>query len=448
VIGRYTRPEMGAVWSDEHKIATWLAVELAVCEAWHRRGRIPDWAIEQIRSASCDLDRMREIERETDHDVIAFLRATGETVGEAARYIHLGLTSSDVVDTALALQVAEAGRILDADLIALREAVGRQAIRHKDTVSIGRTHGVHAEPTTFGLKLAVWYDELGRQRRRLTQAREEMAVGQISGAVGTHAHVPPDLEVEVCAALGLGVEPVSTQIVQRDRHAFFLSVLAGVGGTLEKMALEVRHLQRTEVREAAEPFAAGNQGSSAMPHKRNPHASERVSGLARLLRGYAETALENVALWHERDISHSSTERVIFPDACIVLDFMLAEMTEIIAGLSVNPERMRANLDLTGGLIYSQQVLLALVEAGMDRQAAYKLVQRAALAAWEGGPTFRERLEQSPEISRLLAREQLDRLFDPAEQLRSVDEIFARVGLLQPDGATPERIPVAAGQAG
>jgi adenylosuccinate lyase len=439
VIGRYTRPEMGAVWSDERKIAAWLAVEVAVCEAWHRRGRIPDWAIQRIRTASCDLDRMREIERETDHDVIAFLRATGETVGDAARFIHLGLTSSDVVDTALAIQVAEAGRLLDSGLRHLGEAVGQQALLHKDTVTIGRTHGVHAEPTTFGLKLAVWYDELGRHRRRLDLARDEMAVGKISGAVGTHAHVPPDLEEEVCAALGLRVEPASTQIVQRDRHAFFLTVLAGIGGTLEKMAVELRHLQRTEVREAEEPFGAGNQGSSAMPHKRNPHASERISGLARLLRGYATTAAENVALWHERDISHSSTERVIFPDACIVLDFMLAEMREIVEDLVVYPERMRANFDLTGGLVYSQRVLLALVDAGMDRQAAYKLVQGYALAAWDGGTPFRAALEASPEVSAWLAPEQLAALFDPAEQLRHVDAVFARVGLLpRSGGGEPE----------
>ncbi|GIW03553.1 MAG: adenylosuccinate lyase [Thermomicrobiales bacterium] len=323
MIGRYTRPAMGAVWSDERKVDAWLAVEIAVCEAWHRRGRIPSWAMDAIRQARCDLNRMREIERETDHDVIAFLRAVGETVGEASRFIHLGLTSSDVVDTGLALQVKEAGELLDRELARLIEAVGRQAIAHKHTVMIGRTHGVHAEPTTFGLKLAVWYDELRRHRRRLELARVDMAVGKLSGAVGTHAHVPLDLEEEVCAALGLRADPVSTQIVQRDRHAFFLSTLAGIGATLEKMALEIRLLQRTEVREAEEPFDEGNQGSSAMPHKRNPHESERICGLARLLRGYAMTALENVALWHERDISHSSAERVIFPDACIVLDYML-----------------------------------------------------------------------------------------------------------------------------
>jgi adenylosuccinate lyase len=420
---------MGELWSERRKLELWLLVEKAVCEAWHRRGRIPDWAMTRIRGATCDLERMRAIERETDHDVIAFIQATGESVGEAARFVHLGLTSSDVVDTALAMQAAEAGRLLDAGLDGLIEVVGRQAVAYKGTLTVGRTHGVHAEPTTFGLKLAVWYDELRRQRRRLDLAREEIAVGKISGAVGTHAHVPPAMEEEVCGALGLGVEPASTQVVQRDRHAFFLAVLAGIGGTLEKIAVEVRHLQRTEVREAEEPFATGNQGSSAMPHKRNPHQSERVTGLARLLRGYAATAAENVALWHERDISHSSVERVVFPDACVVLDFMLAEVTELVDRLVVFPDRMRANLELTGGLIYSQRVLLALVERGMDRQAAYRLVQHHALAAWDGGLPFREALAADPEVASRLDEDALEALFDPQDQLRHVDDVFARLGL-------------------
>jgi adenylosuccinate lyase len=350
-------------------------------------------------------------------------------VGEAARFVHLGLTSSDVVDSGLALQAKEAAGLLVAGLQDLIAVVGRRAIEHKQTVTIGRTHGVHAEPTTFGLKLAVWYDELGRHRRRLALAADEIAVGKISGAVGTHAHVPPDLEEEVLAELGLAVEPVSTQIVQRDRHAFFVSVLAGIAGTLEKMTVEIRHLQRTEVREAEEPFVAGNQGSSAMPHKRNPHASERVAGLARLLRGYAVTAAENVALWHERDISHSSAERVIFPDACIVLDYLLHETRELIDGLVVYPERMRANLELTGGLIYSQRVLLALVDAGLDRQTAYKIVQGHALAAWDDGPPFAEALAADPRVANTLDAASLAALFDPVDQLRHVDTVFRRLGL-------------------
>ncbi len=429
VIGRYTRPEMGAIWSDEGKIARWLAVEIAVCEAWAERGRIPAGALAVLRKATCDIERMREIEREVDHDMIAFTRATGESVGEYARYIHLGLTSSDVIDTALAMQLRDAGAVLDRDLAALEAAVAGQAVRHRMTPMMGRTHGVHAEPTTFGLKMAVWYDELRRQRRRLDLAREDIAVGKLSGAVGTHAHVPVDLEEEVCARLGLGVAPASTQIIQRDRHAFFLSVLAGIGGTLEKMATEIRHLQRTEVREAEEPFDPGNMGSSAMPHKRNPHASERISGIARLLRGYAVTGGENVALWHERDISHSSAERVILPDACIVLDFALEDMTDIIERLVVYPDQMLKNLEITGGAIFSQPVMLALVDAGMDRTAAYKLVQRYAHASWEGGPSLRAALENDPEVTARIGRDRIAELFDPAPQLRAVDAVFARLGL-------------------
>ena len=429
MIGRYTRAEMGRVWSEANKIACWLRVEVAVCEAWHRRGRIPAEAMLAIRAATCDLDRMREIEREVDHDVIAFLRATGESVGEASRYIHLGLTSSDVIDTATALQFYEASDLLLGGLRDLTDAVGAQAVRHKRTLMIGRTHGVHAEPTTFGLKLAVWYDELGRQLLRLQIASADVLVGKISGAVGTHAHVPPDFEEEVCNALGLTVAPASTQVIQRDRHAYFLATLAVVGATIEKMATEIRHLQRTEVREAEEPFDPGNQGSSAMPHKRNPHASERLTGLARLLRGYALVAQENVALWHERDISHSSAERVIFPDACIVLDFMLAEATDLIGRLVVYPERMRQNLESTAGAIYSQPALLALVDAGMDRQAAYKIVQRLALDAWDHGTSLRDALAADPEVSARVAPEVLDRVFDPLAQLQHVDAIFDRVGL-------------------
>ena len=433
MIDRYTRPEMGAIWSEQSKIDAWLAVEISVCEAWHRRGRIPDWAIEQIRTATCDLERMKEIERETDHDLISFLRAMGETVGDASRFIHLGLTSNDVNDTGLGIVVSRAGDLLDRELADLIEIVGRQAVAHRMTPMIGRTHGVHAEPTTFGLKLSVWYDELRRHRRRLELAREDMRVGKISGAVGTHAHVPPDVEEEACAELGLVAAPASTQIIQRDRHAFFLSVLAGIGSTIDKFAVEIRHLARTEVREAEEPFKKGNQGSSAMPHKRNPHESERLSGLARLLRGYAVTASENVALWHERDISHSSTERVIFPDACIVLDFMLAEISELIENLVIYPDRMLANLNLTGGLVFSQRVLLALVDGGLDRQVAYKLVQKHALAAWdEGGPSFRDRLVTDPDVASILDAAAIDALLDYEDQLVHIDEIFQRLGLLQP----------------
>ena len=431
MIERYTRPEMGSIWSQDHKIQQWLAVEIAVCEAWARRGRIPEEAMVAIRGASCDLQRMLEIEKETDHDVIAFLRATGETVGDAARFIHLGLTSSDVVDTGMAMQARDAADLLLTGLERLIETVGRRAVEHKDTITIGRSHGMQAEPTTFGLKLAVWYDELRRHRERLQMARDHIAVGQISGAVGTHAHVPPSLEEEVCADLGLGVELASTQVIQRDRHAFFLAVLAGVAGTLEKMTVEVRHLQRSEVAEAEEAFGEGQQGSSAMPHKRNPHESERIAGLARLVRGYAGVGFENVALWHERDISHSSAERVIFPDACIILDFMLHETDEIMDGLVVYPEKMLANLNMSGGLIFSQRILLALVDGGMDRQDAYRLVQKYAHHADEMGKPFRQLIADDPEVLARIPAEKVEQAFDPWDQLQHVHATFERLGLLE-----------------
>ena len=430
VIERYTRPEMGAIWSERQRIDAWLAVEKAVCEAWNRRGRIPDSAMPAIRAATCNIERMRQIEREVDHDVIAFLRATGESIGGDSRFVHIGLTSSDVVDTALALQATAATDLVLADLDNLIAVVGHQATTHRNTLMIGRTHGMHAEPTTFGLKLAVWYDELRRQRRRLDLAREDIAVGKISGAVGTHAHVPPELEEEVCGALGLGVAPATTQIVQRDRHAFMLAVLAGIGGTLEKFAIEIRHLQRSEVGEVEEPFDPGNQGSSAMPHKRNPHASERITGLARLLRGYATTAAENNALWHERDISHSSTERVIMPDSFIVIDFMIYEMSEILERLVIHSDRMLQNLELTKGLIYSQPVLLALVDAGMGRQEAYKLVQGHAQLALAGGPALQDALMVDPAVGLWIKQDALAALFDPRGQLQYIGHIFDRLGLV------------------
>ncbi len=429
VIERYTRPAMGAIWSDQAKVDQWLAVELAVCEAWGRRGEIPANDLMAIRTATVDLARMQEIEKETDHDVIAFLRAVGETVGPASRFIHLGLTSSDVVDTGLGIQARQAGLQLKVELERLTEIVGNRAVEYKRTVTIGRSHGMHAEPTTFGLKLAVWYDELRRHLHRLDSAIDEISVGKISGAVGTHAHVPWGLEEEVCADLGLGVEFASTQVVQRDRHAFFLNVLAGIGASLEKFAVEIRHLQRSEVGEAEEFFGEGNQGSSAMPHKRNPHESERVAGLARLLRGYAIPGLENVALWHERDISHSSVERVIFPDACIVLDYMLDLTSELVENWVIYPAKMLANLEMSGGLIYSQRVMLALVERGMDRQVAYKLVQKNAHAALADGERFQDRVSSRPEFSDHLTPELIEKLFDPWEQLQHLDELFARLGL-------------------
>ncbi|HEY8448940.1 MAG TPA: adenylosuccinate lyase [Bacillota bacterium] len=430
MIERYTRPAMGALWTQEHKYRTWLRVELLACEAWARLGRIPAEAVDELRrKARIDVDRILAIERTVHHDVIAFTTAIAEQVGPAARYFHFGLTSTDVVDTALAVILVEAADLLIAGAEALAATLAEQARRYKHTLIIGRTHGVHAEPTTFGLKLALWYAEMQRNLERLRRAREIVRVGKLSGAVGHFAHIDPEVERYVCAGLGLEPAPISTQVLQRDRHAEFVTTLAIVGGTLEKMAVEIRHLQRTEVREVEEPFRAGQKGSSAMPHKRNPEKAERISGLARLLRSYAVAALENQALWHERDISHSSVERVILPDATILLDYMLATMTEIIRDMHVYPEAMRANLERTGGLIYSQRLLLALVERGLTREDAYALVQELAMAAWQGGPTFRERVWADARIRAYLQPEELEALFDPRAYTHRVDEIFARVGL-------------------
>lgn len=429
MIDRYSREEMTAIWSDQHRIDTWLAVEKAVCEAWARRGTIPEVALPAIRQGAVSLERMLEIEKETDHDVIAFLRAAGETIGPDSRYVHLGLTSTDVVDTALSVVAVEALDLLRRDLDKLLTVLERQALRYKDTVMIGRTHGMHAEPITFGFKLAVWVDEVRRHRVRLQEARQNMAVGKISGATGTHANVPPDLEEDVCATLGLQAAPVSTQTLQRDRHAQYITTLALFGASLEKFATEIRHLQRTEVREVEEPFGENQQGSSAMPHKRNPHRSERIAGMARLLRGYALTALENVPLWHERDISHSSSERVIFPDACLVLDYALAEMTAILDGLVVFPDAMMYNLESSGGLTFSQQVLLKLVEKGLDRQVAYKLVQKHAMRAWRERTSFIESLKSDPEITSRIGDAELEGVFDYAYHLKHIDTAFRRLGL-------------------
>lgn len=434
-ISRYTLPEMAAIWSPQAKVDAWLQVELAVCDAWAERGEIPAAALPAIHRAHADLQRIEALEAETDHDVIAFLRAVGETVGEEARWIHLGLTSSDVVDTGLALQARAAcdqilQRLTDCDL-----ALVEQALRHKDTLMIGRTHGIHAEPMTFGLKLLGWLAELRRQRDRLHVARTDIATGKISGAVGTHANVPPEVEEDVCARLGLAVDPVSTQIVQRDRHAALLNTLALLASSMDRWATEIRHLARTEVREVEEPFGRLQQGSSAMPHKRNPHKSERLSGLARVVRGYAVTGLENITLWHERDISHSSAERIIFPDAFTLVDYMLHSFTGLVRGLEVYPGRMRRNLESSGGLIFSQQILLALVERGLDRQEAYKLVQRAARAVTDAdaagtpGPTFVEILSADPEVTIHLSPDALHALMDVSYHLKHIDAAYRRLGL-------------------
>jgi adenylosuccinate lyase len=429
MIERYTRPQMGRVWSDTNKFDRWLQVELAVCEAWGERGVIPREALPKLKKARYDLAAMARYLPEMHHDMTVFIRSLSDSLGEESRYIHLGLTSQDVMDTALALQLMEATELLEAGMRALSEAVREKALEHKDTLCIGRSHGVHAEPTTFGLKLAAWWDELRRGTHRLTQAKETISVGKISGTVGTHATVPPDVEADVCGRLGLLPEPVSTQVVHRDRHAQYVSTLALIAASLEKFATEVRHLQRTEVLEAEEPFAAGQTGSSAMPHKRNPEKCERICGLARLLRGHATTALENVALWHERDISHSSAERVILPDACILLDYMLDLLTGIVRGLRVYPEQMRRNLELTQGLVFSQRVLLALIEKGLGRGEAYEIVQRNAMRAWEERSPFLDLLCNDGEVMRHLSRDELGSLFDYGFYTQHVDESFRRVGL-------------------
>ncbi len=429
MIPRYSRPEMARIWSDERKYETWLRVEIAVCEAWAEQGVIPREALETIRSARFDAARVAEYEREMHHDFNAFLRSVADSVGEESRFIHFGLTSYDAEDTALGLRLKEAAELLERDVEALLAALEDRAVEFKDTLCMGRTHGIHAEPTTFGLKLAGWVDEMRRNARRLADAKAGVAIGKVSGPVGTHASVPQSVEERVCAALGLGVEAVSTQVVSRDRHAQFVSTLSVIAASLERFATEIRHLQRTEVLEAEEPFGDGQTGSSSMPHKRNPEKCERVCGLARVLRGYSVAALEDVALWHERDISHSSVERIILPDACLALDYMLDLLTFIMRGLLVYPERMRENLDASYGLPFSQRVLLALIETGLERHEAYKIVQRNAMCSWKERQPFRELLNADPDVTSRLSPAQLDELFDYSFYSRYVNDSFRRLGL-------------------
>jgi adenylosuccinate lyase len=427
LIERYSRPEIAAVWSDEGRYRRWLEVELAATDALARRGRVPAEAARAIRErAGFDVARIAEIERDVRHDVIAFTTCVAERVGPAARWLHYGLTSSDVIDTALALQLRDAGRILLADLDRLVAALRRRAIEFKGAPCIGRTHGVHGEPTTFGLKLLVFHEVMRRGRERLERAVAEAAVGKLSGAVGTFAHLDPDVEEEVCARLGVGFERAATQVVQRDRHAAFVAALALVASGLEQIAVEFRHLARTEVREVQEEFGRGQKGSSAMPHKRNPWRFETVSGLARVVRGMLVPALESVALWHERDISNSSVERVVLPDATIALDFMLDRMTGLVETLVVFPERMRANLELTRGLPFSGALLLELAEKGLSREDAYLRVQQHAMETWERGGDFRERVLGDDAIAEVLSKEEIERAFDLGRMLRNVDAIFAR----------------------
>jgi len=442
VIPRYTSPEMAELWSPEAKFNTWLEIELLAAEAQAERGVVPRDAARRLRERArvTSVARIDEIEeKETRHDVVAFLRVVGETVGDDARYLHLGLGSSDVVDTALSVLMVRAADLLTRQLEGLHRALGRLAVTHRDTVMAGRTHGIQAEPITFGLKVALWYAEVGRGLERLARARAVIAVGKLSGEVGTFAHNPPEIEAYVCARLGLAPAPVSSQVLQRDRHAEYLTHLAVIAGTLEKIATEIRTLQRTELREVEEPFRAGQTGSSAMPHKRNPIISERVAGLARLVRGHALSALEDITLWGERDITHSSVERVIVPDATTILDYMIRKLTGVIEGLRVYPQHMTANLERTGGLVFSHRVLLALLAAGLSREEAYRLVQSTAMRAWDDGLSFRELVRATG----ALTNEALDACFDPAPALRHIDEIFARAGLGAPDAGTGPAVPAA-----
>jgi len=428
MIERYTRPEMGRIWTLENKYRRWLDVEIAVCEVLAEEGRISAQDLKEIKNrAGFDVKRIDEIERTTHHDVIAFLTSVAEHVGPASRFVHQGLTSSDVLDTANALLLTEAADLLLADVDRLLEVLKAKAFEWKDLVMIGRSHGIHAEPITFGMKFALWFAEMTRNRDRLAHARESVRVGKISGAVGTFANIEPRVEEKVCGKLGLMPALVGTQVIQRDRYAEFFSTVAVVGCTVEKIALEIRHLQRTEVREAEEFFREGQKGSSAMPHKRNPIASENLSGLARVLRGNALAAMENVALWHERDISHSSVERIICPDSTILLDYMLNRLTRVLKDLVVYPENMRKNLELTGGLFYSQQVMLALTGRGISREEAYRLVQRNAMKVWNQGGTLQDRLKEDPEVMALLPAGEMDGLFDLKHHLQHVNTIYQRV---------------------
>jgi len=431
LIERYSTPEMAALWSQEKKFEKWLDVELAACKAWARLGKISAKDLKKItKNASFNADRIDEIEKSVKHDVIAFLTSVSESLGPESRFVHMGLTSSDVLDTAFALQLREAAGIIISRVKALRTVLKRRALQHKETVMMGRSHGIHAEPTTMGLKFAMWYDEMGRGLERMESAREVISYGKISGAVGTFSSVDPRVEKYALKGLGLKAEPVSTQVVQRDRHAQFFSALAILSASMEKIAVEIRHLQRTEVLEAEEPFTKGQKGSSAMPHKRNPILSENLTGLARLVRGYAGTSLENVALWHERDISHSSVERVIGPDATTLVDFMLVRITGLLKGLVIYPKNMRRNMERSHGLVFSQRVLLKLTEKGLTREAAYALVQANAMRVWKGGAggvDFKTILLKDEVIGESLTPDEIEACFDIAPYIKNVSYIFKRV---------------------
>jgi adenylosuccinate lyase len=429
LIPRYAHPEMSAIFEPKQRYELWLRVELMVTEGWAEIGEVPKAALGRLRQAQVDAERIASLEERVGHDVVAFLDSLAESAGPDARYLHRGLTSSDVLDTTLALQLVQAADLLVKDLDRLASVIRRRAIEERATLMAGRTHGIHAEPTSFGLVLAGWLDEVDRDRERLAAVSEQIGVGKLSGAVGTHATIDPRVEEYALAKLGLKVAPASTQIIARDRHATYLTTLAIAAGTVEKFATDIRNLQRTEIAEVREPFGEEQKGSSAMPHKRNPILSERICGLARTMRGYALVSLENQALWNERDISHSSAERIIFPDACILLDYILRLMADIIEGLTIDRQRMQANLYRSGGVVFSQRVLLALVHKGMSRQDAYRVVQRAALSALDDGQDFKTIVGQAPEVRERLSTDELAELFDPSFYLRHADVTFQRVGL-------------------
>ena len=431
MIERYTLPEMGELWTDQYKFQTWLQVEIAVCEAQAKLGLIPQEAVDTIKEkANFDVARILEIEAEVHHDVIAFLTNVNEYVGDAGRYIHVGMTSSDVLDTALSLQIVASHQLILTHVENLIQAIRYKAQEHRDTVMIGRSHGIHAEPMTFGFKLAGWLAEMQRHRERLTRIQDEIAVGQISGAVGTYANIDPEVEELTCQILGLKPDTASTQVISRDVHAEFIMSLAGLGASIERFAVEIRNLQRTDVLEVEEFFSKGQKGSSAMPHKRNPIKSERLTGMARILRGNAVAALENVALWHERDISHSSVERVIFPDSCILTHFMLVETTKLIKNLLVYPENMERNMNLYGGVVFSQRVLLTLVEKGINREDAYRIVQTNAHQAWNTpGGNFQKLLESDPQVTEKLTPKEIQECFNPDYQLRNLQKVYQRLDI-------------------
>ncbi|MDJ1155335.1 adenylosuccinate lyase [Macrococcus caseolyticus] len=430
MIERYSREEMSNIWTEQNRFEAWLEVEILASEAWAELGYIPKEDVKLIRqNARVDVERAKEIERETRHDVVAFTRQVSETLGEEKKWVHYGLTSTDVVDTALSYVIKQANDIIEKDLERFIEVLKQKALKHKTTLMMGRTHGVHAEPTTFGLKMALWYMEMQRNLKRFKEVRKEIEVGKMSGAVGTFANIPPEIESYVCEKLGLGYAEISTQTLQRDRHAYYIATLSLIATSIEKFAVEVRGLQKTETREVEEAFAKGQKGSSAMPHKRNPIGSENVTGIARVIRGYLTTAYENVPLWHERDISHSSAERIMLPDVTIALDYMLNRFTNIIDNLTVYEDNMKANMEKTFGLIYSQRVMLTLIDKGMVREEAYDTVQPKAMESWATKTPFRELVEQDSKITDLLSKEELDECFNEKHHLNQIDTLFRRVGL-------------------